>query len=113
MCQLARSHGLKSWFGGDELLFSRLRACSVLYFQITPQFERCLGNLYCFNLKAFLWFAQGGKKSKSAGEGLLQWECEREKVLQALIQLFQLDIRSLWSLSLVEEEFIRWSAEST
>uniref|UniRef100_A0A6Q2WTR7 Condensin complex subunit 1 n=1 Tax=Esox lucius TaxID=8010 RepID=A0A6Q2WTR7_ESOLU len=45
-------------------------------------------------------------KGKAAGEGLLQWDSERETVLQALIQLLQLDIRSLWSLSLVEEEFI-------
>lgn len=37
-------------------------------------------------------------------------DSEREQVLQALVQLFQLDIRSLWSLSLVEEEFIRYSA---
>lgn len=53
--------------------------------------------------------AQSGKKGKS-GEGLLQWDSEREMVLQALLQLLQLDIRSLWSLSLVEEEFIRYSA---
>uniref|UniRef100_A0A674PH39 Condensin complex subunit 1 n=1 Tax=Takifugu rubripes TaxID=31033 RepID=A0A674PH39_TAKRU len=49
---------------------------------------------------------KGGKKGKSGGEGLLQWDSERERVLQALIQLLQLDIRSLWNLSLVEEEFI-------
>ncbi|KAG7475654.1 condensin complex subunit 1 [Solea senegalensis] len=49
---------------------------------------------------------KGGKKGKAGGEGLLQWDSEREKVLQALIQLLQLDIRSLWNLSLVEEEFI-------
>lgn len=48
---------------------------------------------------------KGGKKGKS-GEGMYQWDSEREAVLQALVQLFQLDIRSLWSLSLVEEEFI-------
>ncbi|XP_068998605.1 condensin complex subunit 1 [Embiotoca jacksoni] len=48
---------------------------------------------------------KGGKKAK-AGEGLLQWDSERENVLQALVHLLQLDIRSLWSLSLVEEEFI-------
>uniref|UniRef100_A0A673ACN3 Condensin complex subunit 1 n=1 Tax=Sphaeramia orbicularis TaxID=375764 RepID=A0A673ACN3_9TELE len=48
----------------------------------------------------------GGKKAKTSGEGLQQWDSERETVLQALIQLLQLDIRSLWSLSLVEEEFI-------
>uniref|UniRef100_A0A7N6A3Z1 Condensin complex subunit 1 n=1 Tax=Anabas testudineus TaxID=64144 RepID=A0A7N6A3Z1_ANATE len=44
-------------------------------------------------------------KGKASGEGLLQWDSEREKVLQALVQLLQLDIRSLWNLSLVEEEF--------
>uniref|UniRef100_A0A3B5A064 Condensin complex subunit 1 n=1 Tax=Stegastes partitus TaxID=144197 RepID=A0A3B5A064_9TELE len=49
---------------------------------------------------------KGGKKGKSGGEGLMQWDSEREKVLQALIQLLQLDIRPLWNLSLVEEEFI-------
>ncbi|KAF3839231.1 hypothetical protein F7725_017948 [Dissostichus mawsoni] len=50
--------------------------------------------------------AKGGKKGKGGGEGLQQWESEREKVLQALVQLLQLDIHSLWNLSLVEEEFI-------
>lgn len=54
-------------------------------------------------------FEQGGKKGK-AGEGLLQWDSKREKVLQSLVQLIQVDIRSLWSLSLVEEEFIRYFA---
>ncbi|XP_034409626.1 condensin complex subunit 1 isoform X2 [Cyclopterus lumpus] len=49
---------------------------------------------------------KGGKKGKAGGDGLLQWDSERENVLQALLQLLQLDIRSLWSLSLVEEEFI-------
>ncbi|KAK2910105.1 condensin complex subunit 1 [Channa argus] len=49
---------------------------------------------------------KGGKRGKAGGEGLLQWDSEREKVLQALVQLLQLDIRSLWNLSLVEEEFI-------
>ncbi|KAM8871151.1 condensin complex subunit 1 [Spinachia spinachia] len=48
---------------------------------------------------------KGGKKGKGGVEGLLQWDSERERVLQAFIQLLQLDIRSLWSLSLVEEEF--------
>uniref|UniRef100_A0A671P9G9 Condensin complex subunit 1 n=1 Tax=Sinocyclocheilus anshuiensis TaxID=1608454 RepID=A0A671P9G9_9TELE len=43
---------------------------------------------------------------KVAGKGLLQWDSEREKVLQCLTQLLQLDIRTLWSLSLVEEEFV-------
>uniref|UniRef100_A0A3B3XGY4 Condensin complex subunit 1 n=1 Tax=Poecilia mexicana TaxID=48701 RepID=A0A3B3XGY4_9TELE len=49
---------------------------------------------------------KGSKKGKGGGEGLLQWDSERERVLHALVQLLQLDIRSLWSLSLVEEEFI-------
>ncbi|KAF7670129.1 hypothetical protein LDENG_00050230 [Lucifuga dentata] len=49
---------------------------------------------------------KAGKKGKAGGEGLLQWDSEREKVLQTLIQLLQLDIRSLWNLSLVEEEFV-------
>ncbi|XP_015226271.1 PREDICTED: condensin complex subunit 1 isoform X2 [Cyprinodon variegatus] len=49
---------------------------------------------------------KGSKKGKGTKEGLLQWDSERESVLQALVQLLQLDIRSLWSLSLVEEEFI-------
>uniref|UniRef100_A0A665TGR4 Condensin complex subunit 1 n=1 Tax=Echeneis naucrates TaxID=173247 RepID=A0A665TGR4_ECHNA len=49
---------------------------------------------------------KGNKKSKAVGEGLMQWDSERESVLQALVQLLQLDIRSLWNLSLVEEEFI-------
>uniref|UniRef100_A0A672G251 Condensin complex subunit 1 n=1 Tax=Salarias fasciatus TaxID=181472 RepID=A0A672G251_SALFA len=48
---------------------------------------------------------KSGKKGKSS-EGLQQWDSERETVLQALVQLLQLDIRSLWNLSLVEEEFI-------
>uniref|UniRef100_A0A3B4B4S8 Condensin complex subunit 1 n=1 Tax=Periophthalmus magnuspinnatus TaxID=409849 RepID=A0A3B4B4S8_9GOBI len=42
------------------------------------------------------------------GKGMHQWDSEREAVLQALVQLFQVDIRSLWNLSLVEEEFIRY-----
>lgn len=50
--------------------------------------------------------SQGRKKDKVAGKGILQWDSEREKVLQCLTQLLQLDIRTLWSLSLVEEEFV-------
>ncbi|XP_054903884.1 condensin complex subunit 1 isoform X1 [Poeciliopsis prolifica] len=49
---------------------------------------------------------KGSKKGKGGGEGLMQWDSERERVLHALVQLLQLDIRCLWSLSLVEEEFI-------
>uniref|UniRef100_A0A3Q3KED1 Condensin complex subunit 1 n=1 Tax=Monopterus albus TaxID=43700 RepID=A0A3Q3KED1_MONAL len=49
---------------------------------------------------------KSGKKGKAGGEGLQQWDSERETVLQALVQLLQLDICSLWSLSLVEEEFV-------
>ncbi|XP_077577834.1 condensin complex subunit 1 [Stigmatopora nigra] len=47
---------------------------------------------------------KGGKKAKSAG-GLVHWDSKRETVLQVLLQLLQLDIRSLWNLALVEEEF--------
>lgn len=54
---------------------------------------------------------QAGKKGK-AGEGLVQWDSERETVLQALVQLLQLDIRALWSMSLVEEEFIRYATNT-
>ncbi|KAI7809455.1 condensin complex subunit 1 [Triplophysa rosa] len=50
--------------------------------------------------------SKGRKKDKAAGKGLAQWEGERETVLQCLTQLLQLDIRTLWSLSLVEEEFV-------
>ncbi|XP_072316817.1 condensin complex subunit 1 [Eucyclogobius newberryi] len=48
---------------------------------------------------------KGGKKGRAI-EGMHQWDTEREAVLQAMVQLFQLDVRSLWNLSLVEEEFI-------
>uniref|UniRef100_A0A8D0CXU8 Condensin complex subunit 1 n=1 Tax=Sander lucioperca TaxID=283035 RepID=A0A8D0CXU8_SANLU len=71
--------------------------------KLTETFEMKLNLL---NLSGFVCLPQGGKKGKGGGEGLLQWDSEREKVLQALVQLLQLDIRSLWSLSLVEEEFI-------
>ncbi|KAJ8354973.1 hypothetical protein SKAU_G00225400 [Synaphobranchus kaupii] len=50
--------------------------------------------------------SKGGKKSRLANEDRLQWDTERTPVLQALTQLLQLDIRTLWSLSLVEEEFV-------
>ncbi|XP_062843887.1 condensin complex subunit 1 [Trichomycterus rosablanca] len=50
--------------------------------------------------------SKGRKKDKASGKGLLQWDSDRESVLQCLTQLLQLDIRSLWSLSLVEEEFV-------
>ncbi|XP_051552822.1 condensin complex subunit 1-like [Myxocyprinus asiaticus] len=50
--------------------------------------------------------SKGRKKDKVAGKGLLQWDSDRETVLQCLTQLLQLDIRTLWSLSLVEEEFV-------
>lgn len=49
---------------------------------------------------------KGRKKEKACGKGLLHWDSERETVLECLTQLLQLDIRSLWSLSLVEEEFV-------
>ncbi|KAI4881936.1 hypothetical protein NFI96_014582 [Prochilodus magdalenae] len=50
--------------------------------------------------------SKGRKKEKASGKGLQQWDSERESVLQCLTQLLQLDIRSLWNLSLVEEEFV-------
>ncbi|KAL7851331.1 hypothetical protein AOLI_G00216870 [Acnodon oligacanthus] len=50
--------------------------------------------------------SKGRKKEKASGKGLQQWDSERETVLQCLTQLLQLDIRSLWNLSLVEEEFV-------
>ncbi|XP_076837744.1 condensin complex subunit 1 [Brachyhypopomus gauderio] len=49
---------------------------------------------------------KGRKKEKPGCKNVLQWDSEREKVLQCLSQLLQLDIRALWSLSLVEEEFV-------
>ncbi|XP_066508931.1 condensin complex subunit 1-like isoform X2 [Hoplias malabaricus] len=50
--------------------------------------------------------SKGRKKEKAPGKGLQQWDSERETVLQSMIQLLQLDIRGLWNLSLVEEEFV-------
>ncbi|XP_040217115.1 condensin complex subunit 1 isoform X1 [Rana temporaria] len=46
-----------------------------------------------------------GRKAKSKADGFL-WETERENVLQTITHLLQLDIRRLWSMSLIEEEFI-------
>ncbi|XP_053306330.1 condensin complex subunit 1 isoform X2 [Spea bombifrons] len=46
-----------------------------------------------------------GKKTKSKMDGF-NWEMEREKVLQTLTHLLQLDLRRLWSMSVVEEEFV-------
>ncbi|XP_072572510.1 condensin complex subunit 1 isoform X1 [Paramormyrops kingsleyae] len=50
--------------------------------------------------------SKGSKKGRAGSESKMHWDAERETVLQVLIQLLQLDIRSLWSLSLVEEEFV-------
>ncbi|KAJ8392888.1 hypothetical protein AAFF_G00070920 [Aldrovandia affinis] len=50
--------------------------------------------------------SKGSKKARAANEDHIQWDTERQPVLQALMQLLQLDIRTLWSLSLVEEEFV-------
>uniref|UniRef100_A0A8C9R0G1 Condensin complex subunit 1 n=1 Tax=Scleropages formosus TaxID=113540 RepID=A0A8C9R0G1_SCLFO len=50
--------------------------------------------------------SKGTKKGRASNDTQMQWDTERETVLQALAQLLQLDIRSLWSLSLVEEEFV-------
>uniref|UniRef100_A0AAY5EGE1 Condensin complex subunit 1 n=1 Tax=Electrophorus electricus TaxID=8005 RepID=A0AAY5EGE1_ELEEL len=60
----------------------------------------------CLRLSASTDLYQGRKKEKAGSKGGLQWEGVREVVLQCLSQLLQLDIRSLWSLSLVEEEFV-------
>ncbi|KAG8543015.1 hypothetical protein GDO81_025593 [Engystomops pustulosus] len=46
-----------------------------------------------------------GRKAKSKADGFL-WENERESVLQTVTHLLQLDIRRLWNMSLIEEEFI-------
>ncbi|XP_075699090.1 condensin complex subunit 1 [Rhinoderma darwinii] len=46
-----------------------------------------------------------GKKSRSKVDGFL-WENERENVLQIITHLLQLDIRRLWNMSLIEDEFI-------
>ncbi|KAG9471307.1 hypothetical protein GDO78_015246 [Eleutherodactylus coqui] len=46
-----------------------------------------------------------GRKAKSKTDGFV-WENERENVLQTITHLLQLDIRRLWSMSLIEEEFI-------
>ncbi|KAG8435743.1 hypothetical protein GDO86_013621 [Hymenochirus boettgeri] len=46
-----------------------------------------------------------GKRAKSRTEGF-SWEVERESVLQAITHLLQLEIRRLWSMSVVEEEFV-------
>ncbi|KAM9326257.1 condensin complex subunit 1 [Gastrophryne carolinensis] len=46
-----------------------------------------------------------GRKIKSKADGFL-WETERETVLQTIAHLLQLDIRRLWPMSLIEEEFI-------
>ncbi|XP_069099190.1 condensin complex subunit 1 [Pleurodeles waltl] len=46
-----------------------------------------------------------GKKGKLKAGGF-DWEAERERVLQTILNLVQLEIRRLWSLSVVEEEFV-------
>ncbi|KAM4636335.1 condensin complex subunit 1 [Discoglossus pictus] len=46
-----------------------------------------------------------GKKKKSRADGF-SWETERDRVLQTITHLLQLEIRRLWSLSVVEEEFV-------
>ncbi|NXV72163.1 CND1 protein, partial [Atlantisia rogersi] len=45
------------------------------------------------------------KKSHTKISGFL-WEEERERLLQLLIQLLQLDLRPLWNSMVVEEEFV-------
>lgn len=50
----------------------------------------------------------GGKGKKARAKTALGfvWEEERQPVLQLLTQLLQLDIRHLWSHSVIEEEFV-------
>uniref|UniRef100_A0A8C1PP97 Condensin complex subunit 1 n=1 Tax=Cyprinus carpio TaxID=7962 RepID=A0A8C1PP97_CYPCA len=71
---------------------------------ILEYFDTAYSVLHILNIS--LCLSQGRKKDKVAGKGLLQWDSERETILQCLTQLLQLDIRTLWSLSLVEEEFV-------
>ncbi|XP_006891347.1 PREDICTED: condensin complex subunit 1 [Elephantulus edwardii] len=50
----------------------------------------------------------GGKNKKGRAKAAhgFNWEEERQPVLQLLTQLLQLDIRHLWSHSIIEEEFV-------
>ncbi|KAM6214290.1 condensin complex subunit 1 isoform 2-T2 [Rhynchocyon petersi] len=50
----------------------------------------------------------GGKSKKGRAKAALgfDWEEERQPILQLLTQLLQLDIRHLWSHSIIEEEFV-------
>ncbi|XP_066568478.1 condensin complex subunit 1 isoform X2 [Amia ocellicauda] len=51
--------------------------------------------------------SKGSKRARPAGGSEPgQWDSDREEVLQCLSQLLQLEIRALWSLSLVDEDFI-------
>uniref|UniRef100_A0A8C4S641 Condensin complex subunit 1 n=1 Tax=Erpetoichthys calabaricus TaxID=27687 RepID=A0A8C4S641_ERPCA len=49
--------------------------------------------------------SKGNKKTKFRSVSGFDWDAEREQVLKVLVQLLQIDIRRLWNLSLVEEEF--------
>nr|XP_014349218.1 PREDICTED: condensin complex subunit 1 [Latimeria chalumnae] len=48
---------------------------------------------------------KGGRKRKVNVSGF-DWVSEREQVIQTVTHLLQLDIRRLWNLSMVEEEFV-------
>uniref|UniRef100_A0A4W5Q0D9 Condensin complex subunit 1 n=1 Tax=Hucho hucho TaxID=62062 RepID=A0A4W5Q0D9_9TELE len=96
MFQLARRHN------SSLMAF----AMAMTFFFVILESQSCTVSCTVRSELSFCRLPQGSKKGKAAGEGLLQWDSERETVLQALTQLLQLDIRSLWSLSLVEEEFI-------
>ncbi|KAM4819823.1 condensin complex subunit 1 [Thomomys bottae] len=47
-----------------------------------------------------------GKKARAKAAHGFDWEEERQPILQLLTQLLQLDIRHLWSHSVIEEEFV-------
>ncbi|KAJ8790884.1 hypothetical protein J1605_020978 [Eschrichtius robustus] len=47
-----------------------------------------------------------GRKARAKATHGFDWEEERQPILQLLTQLLQLDIRHLWSHSIIEEEFV-------
>ncbi|XP_026949018.1 condensin complex subunit 1 isoform X2 [Sagmatias obliquidens] len=58
--------------------------------------------------KSLMDLALGGKGRKARAKAThgFDWEEERQPILQLLTQLLQLDIRHLWSHSVIEEEFV-------
>uniref|UniRef100_A0A8C1PRZ3 Condensin complex subunit 1 n=1 Tax=Cyprinus carpio TaxID=7962 RepID=A0A8C1PRZ3_CYPCA len=87
-----------------DTAYSVLQHCRTVDVAVKEDTLELLIQGYILNIS--LCLSQGRKKDKVAGKGLLQWDSERETILQCLTQLLQLDIRTLWSLSLVEEEFV-------